>query len=747
MDPRTPPARGVARVTPSSGASSGAGSRARGSASVGGAAGGAGRSGPTRNVAPKAKKGRRRLRRISAIAGVTALLLMLGGMSFAYVALQVPLPSDNNVKQLSRIYYSDGKTLMAALGSENRTYVTLDKVPVEMQRAIIAAEDRTFYQNNGISMGGIARAAWANVRGQEVQGGSTITQQYVKNAHLTDERTLSRKFREIGWAIKANQKYSKAEILEFYLNTIYFGRGAHGIQAAAEAYFGVGASKLTVAQSAVLAGIIKAPSVYDPAVDPSRAKDRWDYVLESMVGMKWLTPDERAAQKFPKTRKVKPNSSGSRNLDGWSGLIVQQVEKELKNHGIDEQTIRTGGLKIVTTIDKTAQDAAVQAAADVFEGQPKEMEKALAAVEPGTGRVKAYYGGERGYGNLDLASSRFRPGSSFKAYTLAAAIADGVSIKSYWNGSDNQAFPGETIRVQNSDGESCARCNLIDATVKSLNTTYYALTQKVGAQKVLDLATASGVVDPKVEERLSLTRQVALGDLRVSPLSHADGFATFAAGGVHAPTYFVERVDQAGKRMYTHPKAQTERAFSADVAADATYAMQQVYRQSTRAKIGDGRPAAGKTGTAQLGKTDFNSDAWMCGFTPQLAAAVWVGHSAADAKLVNAKSGASMYGAGLPRSFWAQFMSGALQGKEKLDFPPPKYIGIADSGNVASPEPVPTPTATQPTQDPIPTAGPTAWPIPTSEPQPSPEPSQSSPPLFPDPSTSPTGGAGRSPGR
>jgi membrane peptidoglycan carboxypeptidase len=742
-------------VTPPSGAPSGAGRGVRGSAPVGGSGaargsasvgGGAGRTGPTRNVTPKTKKGRGRVRRIAMIAGVTSLLLMLGGMSFAYVALQVPLPSDNSVKQLSRIYYSDGKTMMAAIGSENRTYVKLDKVPIEMQHAIIAAEDRTFYENNGISVGGIARAFWANVRGQEVQGGSTITQQYVKNAHLTDERTLTRKFREIGWAIKANQKYSKDEILEFYLNTIYFGRGAHGIQAAAETYFGVGASKLTVAQSAILAGVIKAPSVYDPAADPERAKARWDYVLDSMVGKNWLTPEKRAAQTFPKTKKVKPNSSGSQNLDGWSGLIVQQVEKELKTRGIDEQTIRTGGLKIVTTIDKPAQDAAVAAAEEVFGGQPKDMEKALAAVEPGTGRVKAYYGGERGYGNLDLASSRFRPGSSFKAYTLAAAIADGISIKSYWNGSDNQAFPGETIKVRNSEGESCARCNLIEATVKSLNTTYYALAQKVGADKVLELARNSGITAPKVEPQLSLTRQVALGDLRISPLDHATGFATFAAGGLYVPAYFVERVDAAGKRMYTHPKAQGQRAFSEDVAADATYAMRQVYSQSSKAKIGDGRQAAGKTGTAQLGKSEYNSDAWMCGYTPQLAAAVWVGHSAADAKLINANTGTSMYGAGLPRSFWAKFMAGALAGQEKMEFPPPKYIGVADSGNVASPEPVPTQVVPQPIEAPTPTSGPTDWPIPTRAPQPTPEPTRSSPPLFPDPTPTQSPGAGASPG-
>jgi membrane peptidoglycan carboxypeptidase len=700
----------------------------------------------TRNVTPKTKKKgdparRRRRRKIATIVGVTALLIMFGGMGAVYAGLQVPLPADAGAKQVSRIYYADGKTLLATVGAENRTNVPLSQVPIWMQHAIIAAEDRTFYDNNGISLGGIARAMWANVRGQEVQGGSTITQQYVKNAHLTEERTVSRKFREIGWAIKANQKYSKNQILEFYLNTIYFGRGAYGIESAARTYFGVPASKLTVSQSAVLAGVIKAPSVYDPASDLQRAKVRWEYVLDGMVEQKWLDPAERAQQTYPKTRKVVPSSGGSTHLDGWSGLIVHQVEKELQARGIDEQTIRTGGLKIVTTIDAKAQQAAVDAATETFANQPEDMEKALVAVEPGTGRVRAYYGGERGYGNLDLANSRFRPGSSFKAYTLATAVSQGISIKSYWNGADNQKFPGETVAVRNSEGSSCARCNVIEATVKSLNTTYYALAQKVGADKVLELAKNAGITNPKVDQTLSVTRQVALGDLRVSPLEHANGFATFAAKGLHADTYFVERVEQGGRVVYPPRQAQTNRAFSADVAADATYAMEQVYRQSTRAKIDDGRQAAAKTGTAQLLKSANNSDAWMCGYTPQLAAVVWVGHSAGDAKLVNAETGSIVYGAGLPRTMWAKFMSGALAGTEKLDFPPPKYIGLADAGNVASPAPSPVATSS-PSPSPTPSQpDPSLWPFPTESPSPEPTPS----PLFPTTDPTPTPSEPRAP--
>ena len=759
MDPRTPPARGVARVTPSSGPSgapSGAGSRARGSASVGGSAsapGSAGRTRPgTANAAGLAAaraagggrkppggrgkgggsgKGRGRRRRIGAIIGVVALIVAFGGMGAVYAALQVPLPSDNRFAEVSRIYYSDGKTELASLGAENRTYVTLDKVPVHMQQAIIAAEDRTFYTNNGISLGGIARAVWANVRGQEVQGGSTITQQYVKNAHLSSERTFTRKFREIGWAVKADRKYSKQQILEFYLNTIYFGRGAHGIEAAAQTYFGEPASKLTVAQSAVLAGVIKAPSIYDPAADLQRATARWNYVLDAMVGKGWLSPQDRASEKYPKTKRVVASNGGSHNLGGWSGLIVQQVEKELKARGIDEQTIRTGGLKIVTTIDKKAQKAAVDAAHDVFAGEAKDMEKALAAVQPGTGRVVAYYGGTRGYGNLDLASSRFRPGSSFKVYTLAAAVSDGISIKSYWNGSDNQKFPGETVPVRNSDGSSCARCTLIQATTMSLNTTFYAVAQKVGASRILDVARASGITDPKVDSSLSRTRQVALGDLRVSPLEHANGLATIANGGVSVPPYFVERVEHDSSVVYQHQKPQTQRAFGADVAADVTYALRTVYDNGKR--IADGRPAAAKTGTAQLGRTTENSDAWMVGFTPQLAAAVWVGHSAADAPLRNSWGG-HVYGNGLPRQMWAEFMSGALAGTPVEQFAPPKYLGQTDAGNVASPAPRPSPMPS-PTQTPVapPTQSPPVWPGPSRNPRPSPStpPPPSPSPLFP----------------
>jgi membrane peptidoglycan carboxypeptidase len=231
-----------------------------------------------------------------------------------------------------------------------------------------------------------------------------------------------------------------------------------------------------------------------------------------------------------------------------------------------------------------------------------------------------------------------------------------------------------------------------------------------------------------------VTRQVALGDLRVTPLEHANGLATMANQGVHVPTYFVERVEQDGSVVYERQRPEVNRAFGKDVAADVTHALRSVYNAGR--KLADGRPGAGKTGTAQLGKTTQNSDAWMVGYTPQLAAVTWVGHSAADAPLRNSWGG-RVYGNGLPRDFWAEFMSAALEGVDVKQFPPPEYVGLADAGNVASPAPAPSPSPSPPSPSPSPSAAPPVWPEPSSDPDPSAEPGPAepspSPPLFPSP--------------
>ncbi len=663
--------------------------------------------------------------------------MVCGLLGVVYAATKIPLPGEVQNNQSSIIYYADGRNEIARVGAENRTDVKLANIPKHLQHAVLAAENRDFYTNSGISPRGIGRAFWANVRGKELQGGSTITQQYAKNAYLDQERTYTRKFREIVIAVKLDKNYSKDQILEWYLNTIYFGRGAYGIQAAAETYFGVPATKLTLEQSAVLASSIRSPALYDPEDHPVAAKGRWQYVLDGMAGQGWLPADRKAAAKYPLVRPI--GMSRFNDLSGPKGYIVRQVAKELAARGYPDDVVRRGGLRIITTIDKQAQDSALRAVAKVFAGEPKELRQALVAVEPGTGRIKAYYGGKVGNGALDYASRSYQPGSSIKPYVLAEALSQGISLKSYWDGSSPQKFPDRPDQpVFNSGdgrGQQCSSCDLIKSTVLSLNTVYYALTDKVGAKKAAERARLAGIRSlagqpaDKFITSGKLTNNFGIGQFEVTPLDQAVGYATFAANGVAQDPYFVEKVLRSNGTdvVYQHPKSPGRRAFTADVAADATYAMQQVLRSSRGSsdrRLEDGRPGAAKTGTAQDPRANRgdangggNSAAWMCGFTPQLATAVWVGHDDLTKPLVT-KTGRQVYGIGLPGLVWKQFMDEALAGKPELKFPPPAYTGKS-TGNTKPPMPTPTPTPTSspsPRGSPSPSASPSATPSPTQKP-------------------------------
>jgi membrane peptidoglycan carboxypeptidase len=355
----------------------------------------------------------------------------------------VPDPNTIASKQTTVLYYSDGKTEMARLGSENRTNVTLAQISKPARYAVLSAENRSFYSDPGISFTGILRAAWSDVTGGSTQGGSTITQQYVKNAILDNSsQTFSRKFKELFLAVKLDNSYSKDDILQNYLNTIYFGRGAYGIEAAANTYFGVHASQLTAQQGAVLAVLVRSPSYYDPANHPSEAKDRWGRVLDGMVQQGWLSQSERRASQYP---AVRPKASSGLGIpSGPQGLVVQKAIDELESTGYTEQQIRAGGLRIVTTVSKRAEDAAIAAVNDVMSGQPTQgpngLRESLVAVDPKTGGVVAYYGGPNGTGH-DYASDSYRPpGSSMKPYTLATGLEQGIGVESIRNGSSPQTF-------------------------------------------------------------------------------------------------------------------------------------------------------------------------------------------------------------------------------------------------------------------------------------------------------------------
>jgi membrane peptidoglycan carboxypeptidase len=646
-----------------------------------------------------------------------------------YASTDVPDPNSVVNAQTTVVYYSDGTTVMAKLGNENRTNVTLDQVAKPARNAILAAENRSYYTDPGISFSGILRAAWNNVTGGSTQGGSTITQQYVKNAFLTQEQSFSRKFQELFLAIKLDNNYSKDEILQNYLNTIYFGRGAYGIEAAAETYFGVPAAQLTPQQGAVLAVLIRNPSYYDPESHPKDAQDRWGKVLDAMVSEGWLSASDRQASAYP---AIAPKAASGLGMPkGPEGLIVTQAIQELEAKGYTEQQIRAGGLRITTTVDPAMQNAAVSAVNDVMDGQPENLRQALVAVDPKTGAVRAYYGGPSGTGN-DYAQAQRQPGSSMKPYVLATALEQGISVDARRDGSSPQTFPDRTAPVRNAGNASCPACTLKEAITKSLNTTFYGLAYEVGPDNVRDVARKAtgmpetwqgGLLDGKKTlaspESGATGSSIGIGEYEVRAVDQAVGFATFANGGIHHAPFFVAKVsDNTGAVLLQYNGDGGDQAVPSDVANDVTFALEGVADYSHRSLAG-GRQVASKTGTqGKEGSTVDDTDAYMVGYTPSISTAVWMGSDKQDA-IVNAQ-GKPIYGSGLPGAIWQEFMDTVLKGTPKEPLPSKALIKGDTGHGVPDPTPTPTPTSDapvptqaaptqatvpEPTQDPSPTTG------------------------------------------
>jgi membrane peptidoglycan carboxypeptidase len=682
-----------------------------------------------KGTAARSKKQKRKRRLKIAGALMAGMLVLLGVfVGVVYASTEVPSPDSISSKQTTVIYYSDGTTEMARLGDENRTNVALDQIAEPAQQAVLAAENRSFYSDPGISFTGIIRATWNNLTGGSTQGGSTITQQYVKNAILQNsDQTFSRKFQELFLAIKLDNNYTKKQILENYLNTIYYGRGAYGIEAAADTYFGVPAAQLTAQQGAVLAVLIRSPSRYDPEVSPQEAQDRWGRVLDAMVEEGWLTAEERKASVYP---SVLPKAGSSLGMPGGpEGLVVNRVLSEMENkHGYDEQQIRAGGLRITTTVDANMQNAAQTAVNDVMEGEPRDvLREALVAVDPRTGGVRAYYGGEigAGEGSIDYARAQRQPGSSVKPYVLATALEHGISVTARRNGSASLMFPDRPANrpVRNSGGASCPACTLTEAITRSLNTTFYGLTYELGPQTVRDtILRATGL--PEVWEGGILESKTALADpetggtdsglgigqYEMRPIDQAVGFATLASGGVQRDPYFVAKVaDNAGTVLLENAGDPGEQVLDQDVAHDVTFALKGVAAASRRA-LEDGREVASKTGTVGSSDED-NSDAWMVGYTPSISTAVWMGSDGND-PIVDARE-RIIYGSGLPGAIWQRFMSAVLEGTPEEDLPDQPIIK-GDTGE-GVPEPTPTPTATPTREAPAPTSEAPAPPAPATE--------------------------------
>jgi membrane peptidoglycan carboxypeptidase len=642
--------------------------------------------------------------------------LLLGIAAFAVAWAVTPIPDGAKpaaLAQKSVIYYRDGKTVLATQGV-NRTRVALDRVPLHVRNAVIAAENRTFYEDQGVSITGTLRAMWSTLSGRQLQGGSTITQQMVRNYYsgLSQERSITRKLKEILIALKVDQSKPKDWILEQYLNTIYFGRGAHGIQAASQAYFGKNVGDLTIAEGAYLAAVIQQPSRFaDPKGDDLKAvQARWKWVIDSMREIGALTADQAAAARFPKLIKPK----GPLSLTGQKGHMLAQVRAELNRRGYSDEQINQGGLRIVTTFDKELMAAAQRAVESTLpEGTPKKVRTGLAAVDPDTGEVLAFYGG-KGYQYDNAFSAKVQAASTFKVYALAAALEEGLGLDTRVNG--NSPMRVASALIPNSGGTSYgAAIDLVTATRHSVNTAFVDLGQRIGLDKVARAAEAAGIPAEQLEPHKDAAT-FPLGVASVSAVQQAAGYGVFAAGGVYHETHVIRSVRDASgvTREFT---AEGKRVFKPETAADTTYALTQVVQSGTgtAARLSD-RPAAGKTGTM-----DKSSAVWFVGYTPQLSTAVNMFRD--DNKPVTVPGYGELYGGSLPAQIWRAFMTEAMAGKPVETFPEPTGYRswsdpFADEGE-ATPDPTPatpTPEATaEESEPPAREEEPTGEPVPGGE--------------------------------
>ncbi len=654
------------------------------------------------------------VRRAAYLSAAALLLLPIVTFAMAYLIVDIPKPGDLRTNQVSTILASDGSEIAKIIPPEgNRVDVSLNQVPVHVRQAVIAAEDRNFYSNPGFSFSGFARAVNNNLfGGGDLQGGSTITQQYVKNALVGSAQHglsgLMRKAKELVIATKMSGEWSKDDVLQAYLNIIYFGRGAYGISAAAKAYFNKPVEQLTVSEGALLAALIRRPSTLDPAVDPKGAVARWNWVLDGMVETKALSPSDRAAQVFPET--VPPDQARAENqTSGPNGLIERQVTKELMElFNIDERTLNTQGLQVTTTIDPKAQQAAEKAVSKYLDGQDPDMRAAVVSIDPHNGGIRAYYGGSDAHG-FDFAQAGLQTGSSFKVFALVAALEQGIGLGYQV---DSSPLTVDGIKITNVDGESCGTCNIAQALKQSLNTSYYRLMLKLkgGPQAVADAAHQAGIATsfPGVDHTLSEDGKggppnngVVLGQYQTRVFDMATAYATLAASGVYHRPHFVQKVVNAdGQVLFDAGNSDNsgEQRVPKAVADNVTAAMEPIAGYSRGHNLAGGRPSAAKTGTTQLGDTTADKDAWMVGYTPSLSTAVWIGTAKGDVPLVTA-SGGPVYGSGLPSDIWKATMDGALKGSSNESFPKPTEIG-GYAGVPAPPPPPVTPpseTVIQPT--------------------------------------------------
>ncbi|WP_329155862.1 penicillin-binding protein [Streptomyces anulatus] len=695
--------------------------------------GNSGKSGKSRRNGNNGRKRRTGWRRViptwrMTLGTVLGLALLLGaGIFAAYRLIDIPAANAAATAQSNVYLYRDG-SVIARDGDVNREKVKLSQVPPTVRQAVLAAEDRDFYSDDrAVDMKAMVRAGWNTVTGKGKQGGSTITQQYVKNYYLGQERTVLRKAKEAIIAVKLNREETKDQIFEGYLNTSYFGRNAYGIQAAAQAYYGKNVEDLTTAEGAYLASLLNAPSAYDVVAHPDNkpaAQNRWNYVLDGMVKEDWLDAAERATTEFPTPGKTKPSTG----LSGQRGYIVQAVEDYLNRRGIlDEKTLATGGYRITTTLDKTKQDAFVKAVDTNVMSRTSAERKADrnvrvggASIVPATGKVVALYGGidyTKQY--VSNATRRdYQVGSIFKPFVLTSAVVNGSTTQDGERITPNTVYDGSNKRMvvgpqgptdyapANEDDVDHGDITVRTATDESVNAVYAQMAQDVGPGKVRDTAVALGI--PTDTPDLTASPSIALGTANASVLDMTEAYATLADHGRHGRHVLVEKVTKDGAEIEL-PERTTDQAVSREAADTTTAVLRSVVEGGTgTAALAVGRPAVGKTGTAEEDRA-----AWFAGYTPDLATVVAVmgqnPDTGAQTPLYGALGLPRVNGGGAPAETWAAYTEAALRssparefdletapGSEEEDEPPADEDPDGSTDPSSSSEPTTAPSGTTP---------------------------------------------------
>lgn len=618
---------------------------------------------PVRHHRPTAKKpsGGNTLKRVLLGFVIVVGVMTLGvaaGFITANLNTKPDIANDIRPPASSQIYDINGNEIANVHADENRMPVKINQVPKNLQNAFVAVEDNRFYEHIGIDPRGIARALYANIRGREVsEGGSTITQQLAKNAYLTQDRTIARKVQEIFLALQLERQYTKQEILEMYLNQIYFGQGAYGVQAAAQTYFGKDVSDLTLNECAMLAGIPKSPNYYSPSNNMQAATERKATVLDQMVKYGYITSNEARKAKQEKLEIVKPVKKADTTEASY--FIDYVTQTLIDKYGAD--AVYKEGLKIYTTIDMDMQRAA-EAALKQLPTYTKDgngivqPQGALVAIDPHNGYVKAMVGG-RGTDQFNRATMAVRqPGSAFKPFVFAAALENKFTPNTVINDSPIDI---NGWKPQNYERTFSGKVTLREVAKRSLNVPTVKIAQKLGIDKPIYYAQEMGISTfvlegPQNDRNLS----TALGGLTkgVTPLEMVSAYGTFVNKGVHVdPVVIVKVLDRNGKVLeQASPKQRS--VISEASASQLTSMLQDVVEHGTGTAARLDRPAAGKTGTT----SDYH-DAWFIGYTPDLVAGVWMGND-------NNTPMRGVTGGTIPAKIWKAFMQKAVASMPAKNF-------------------------------------------------------------------------------